>query len=389
MKQPISQIKRVPIKIFHLINDLGYGGAPHTLFNLLEGIDKTRFTPVVGLWGSFYGSEMIEKFRLIGIKVIDFKARKKFDLHSLFKIYKYLSTNSIPIIHTHLFLMHIMGRIAGKAAGTPGIISTHHNLKKSNNLVSRFFEKITSPISDVTISVSRAAEETYFPSSVPFTVRNFCAGQRHFTIYNGVDSQKIDQTLRAVNIEQVKSEFGLESEHIFTCVGRLHPSKGHRYLIEAAGHLKRTHPSFKLLIVGDGILKGELLQLISSKGLSEHIRFLGYRKDVYRILAVSNALVQPSIFEGFGLAAAEAMACGLPVISTNLPSIAEVVRHEETGILVPPADPWALSTVMARLMDHPKLATAYGANGRRRVEKLFSNNVITKQYETLYRMLIE
>jgi glycosyltransferase involved in cell wall biosynthesis len=187
----------------------------------------------------------------------------------------------------------------------------------------------------------------------------------------------------------MRRELGLKGEFVFTCVGRLHSSKGHKFLIEAVDILHSTHTSFRILIVGDGYLKKELMQEVQKRGLNRQIHFLGYRNDVYTILAASNALVQPSIFEGFGLAAAEAMACGLPVISTNLPSIAEVVQHEKTGILVPKTDPGALAKAMAAFIENPQLAANYGTYGNQRANEMFSSRVITRQYEALYKTLIE
>jgi len=389
MKQISPYNEKTPLRILHLVNDLGYGGAPHVIYNLVKRIDKNRFLPIVGLWGKIYGSVMIQDFVGLNIEVVDFQAHSKFDLESLYSIYKYLSTNSIDILHTHLFLMHIMGRIAGKCARTPWIVSTHHNLKRSNHLVSRVFEKITSPLSNITTSVSRAAQETYFTSSEAFSVDALRSGQKHFTIYNSVNAEEIDHIVRNVDVEQTRRELGLRDEYVFACVGRLHPSKGHIFLIEAVDNLRKTHPSVRLLIVGDGLLQNELIEKTISMGLREHIHFLGYRDDFYRILAVSNVLVQPSIFEGFGLASAEAMACGLPVVSTNLPSIAEVVLHKNTGLLVPPGDSQALSKAMATIMDRPELASTYGSNGKQRVEEFFSSKVITRQYEALYKALVD
>jgi len=378
-----------PLKIMHLINDLGCGGAQKVILNLVRGIDRESFLPIVGLWGKKWGHEMIEYFAESNIEVVDFQARSKFDLKSLSSLYRYLSRNSIDILHTHLFLMHIMGRIAGKCARIPRIVSTHHNLLQSNHKVSRFFEKLTSSLTDVTTVVSRAAQESYFSTSEPFSVKALRSGRKHFTIYNSVNTEDINRAVGNTDIRQVRGELGLKDEFVFACVGRLHPSKGHKYLIEAVDHLRETHPFIRILIIGDGPLQKGLIEQAQTRGLHEQINFIGYRNDVYRILAASNALVQPSIFEGFGLASAEAMACGLPVISTNLPSIAEVVQHEKTGILVPLGDSQALSKAMATFVDNPVLAATHGANGKQRVEKMFSSQVIVQQYEDLYETLVE
>ncbi|MBW1833826.1 MAG: glycosyltransferase, partial [Deltaproteobacteria bacterium] len=248
-----------PLKIMHLINDLGCGGAQKVILNLVRGIDRESFLPIVGLWGKKWGHEMIEYFAESNIEVVDFQARSKFDLKSLSSLYRYLSRNSIDILHTHLFLMHIMGRIAGKCARIPRIVSTHHNLLQSNHKVSRFFEKLTSSLTDVTTVVSRAAQESYFSTSEPFSVKALRSGRKHFTIYNSVNTEDINRAVGNTDIRQVRGELGLKDEFVFACVGRLHPSKGHKYLIEAVDHLRETHPFIRILIIGDGPLQKGLI----------------------------------------------------------------------------------------------------------------------------------
>jgi glycosyltransferase involved in cell wall biosynthesis len=373
----------------HLINDLGSGGAQRVIMNLAREIDREDFLPIIGIWGKKWGHELIEHAKQSNVEVIDFQAKSKFDFKSFYNIYSYLSKNSIDTLHTHLFRMHVIGRIAGKCAKTPWIVSTHHNLFQSNHIILRLLEKLTSPLSNVITSVSRTAQETYFKTSEAFSAEALVSGRKHFTIYNSVNTEDIQRILKNVNIGQMRRELGLKNEFVFACVGRLHSCKGHKYLIEAVEILRNTHPSVRILVVGDGPIHKELKKEVQVRRLGEYIHFLGYREDVYKILAVSNTLIQPSIFEGFGLAAAEAMACGLPVISTSLPSIAEVVLHEKTGLLVPKADSGALAKAMATLIDNPELAATYGAYGRQRAKEMFSSQVITQQYEALYKTLIE
>lgn len=345
--------------------------------------------PIVGLWGKKWGHEMIDLFLESNIQVVDFKASSKFDPKAIFSLYNYLANNSIDILHTHLFLMHVIGRITGRIAGIPKLVATHHNLRQSNNIIMRFFERVTASWSDVTTSVSMAAQESFFSTSEYFSVEALCSGRSRFTIYNSVDTDEIQREIGNVKISEVRHELDLQDEFVLACVGRLHPSKGHKYLVEASEHLYKTHPEVRILVVGDGPLEKILVKEVHARGLGDYIKFLGYREDVYRILAACNALVQPSIFEGFGLAAAEAMACGIPVVSTNLPSIAEVVQHKMTGLLVSPRDSRALAEAMAAFADNPGLVATFGKNGKKRVEEKFSSQVITRQYEALYKTLIE
>ena len=379
---------RPPVRVFHLINDLGCGGAQTVILGMAKHLDRRRFRTCVGHWGTKWGHEMIDRFTDIGIDVIDLNGHSRFDVNAMKNLYRSLTSQTIDILHTHLFRMHIVGRIVGKLAGIPVILSTHHNLLEGNNRVTRLFEKITSPLSDITTSVSLAAQKSHYGTSEPFSIDALFSGRRHFTIFNAIDLNEVDKTLQRSDVGAVCREFGLENRFVFACIGRLHSCKGHQHLIEAVDLLKERCPSVTVLIAGDGPLRDELEDMVRTRKLTEEIRFLGYRKDVTQILAVCHAVVQPSVFEGFGLAAAEAMACGLPVVSTNLPSIAEVVEDGKTGILVSPGDSRALSMAMATIADNPELAAGYGAAGKMRVKTLFSSNVITRQYEQLYEAMV-
>ncbi|MCF8108716.1 MAG: glycosyltransferase [Desulfohalobiaceae bacterium] len=373
------------MKILHLINDLGYGGAQKVLLELAKSVDRNRFQFSVGLWGSGWGSELIPKFRDLGLEVVDFQARTKFDPRALWALYRYLRRESIDILHTHLMLMHVMGRMAGKLAGVPRIVSTHHNLAQSNHPLSRTLERLTRPLSKATVFVSLAVQTSYgFPDQQGVASEP----SRHTVIYNPVSMRKLQQDAARTDLQAVKAQLGLRQSFVFSCIGRLHASKGQAWLLEAVDRLRRNHSEFQVLVAGDGPLRTCLEEKTTGQGLEDHIKFLGFRDDVAALLAASDCFVIPPVFEGFGLAQAEAMALGLPVISTNLPAIAEVVQHGETGLLVPPEDADALAEAMDWLMDHPQEAERMGRKAQKRVEALFSSQVIARQYATFYQDLL-
>ncbi len=107
------------------------------------------------------------------------------------------------------------------------------------------------------------------------------------------------------------------------------------------------------------------------------------------MMGAFDVFVLPSLWEGFGLVIAEAMAAGKPVVATRIPAISEVVGDSETGILVPPKDGEAIAAAIIELLDWPEKAQAMGKAGRRRVEKLFSSQAMAKKYETLYESLLQ
>ena len=141
--------------------------------------------------------------------------------------------------------------------------------------------------------------------------------------------------------------------------------------MEAVANLSRTH-TIKLVVIGTPKKNGRVENLVRYLGIGHRVNFTGRISDAefVRQYAKASIAVVPSVYEGFGIPAGEAMACKVPVISTTGGALPEVVG--DAGILVPPADPYVLSKAIADLLDHPRKAEALGEAGYRRIHKLFT-----------------
>lgn len=381
------------IKVMVLINQLGYGGAPKLIYDFANNIDKNNFKIIVGMLGG--RNCLLKDFQEIGIEVVDFSAKGKFDLGALFNLFQYLKHKKPDILHTHLPYSHIVGRLTGRIAGVKNIVSTLQNVYKSQHIATRLIDRWTTPLSDIVTAVSLGVEESYFSNSDLFTADLLLKGKRHYTIYNAIDIKKIDAAITPITSlgkEFKLAELNLNREPFrLVCAARLHPNKGHRYLIEAIKILesdKRYAGNIKLLLLGDGKLEENLRKQVEDLELEHCIELLGYREDVYEIFSVADAFILPSINEGLPVVLIEAMAAKLPIISTQIPGIQEIVKHERNGLLVPPADPEMLANAIEKLLVDPERFKAYGANGRFEVETKFSIESITKQYEEIYYCLM-
>jgi glycosyltransferase involved in cell wall biosynthesis len=138
------------------------------------------------------------------------------------------------------------------------------------------------------------------------------------------------------------------------------------------------------IFVGDGRTRQRVEDLADALRLTSSVRFLGNRLDVPMVLASIDVLVHPSEQEGFSNAILEGMAAGRPVIATDVGGNAEAVVQEETGLLVPSGDPVALAAAIERLFASPETGRAFGKAGRRRVEREFGMDRMTRAYERLY-----
>ena len=152
-------------------------------------------------------------------------------------------------------------------------------------------------------------------------------------------------------------------------LGRLHPVKGYDVLIEALARLPGTFPQIEIAIAGDGAERVALEELAADRGV-RNIKFIGYVEDAPRFLAELHLYVQPSRSEGLCVAAHEAMQAGLPVIASAVGALPSSITSE-SGLVVPPGDPDALSNALAALLSDPRRLARMGQAGRSRVLDLF------------------
>lgn len=296
---------------------------------------------------------------------------------TLVKLVKLIKNQHIEIVHAHGFPASLFGAIA--SLFTPGVkyIYSHHFVRSvpwarvEEALFRWVFSRYVAIVAvsdDIRTSLLR-----WFPQ----------IASRCVVIWNGVD---LDKFRPAPSIKfRLRAALGLQEDDIVLAnVARLVPYKNHKLLISAFSELLRQHPNVRLLLIGEGPLRSELEAMSSELGLSERVVFLGYRSDVADILAASDIFVMPSVAEGLPVAALEAMAVGLPIVASTGHGIRQVVRPNETGILVPPTQAMAWCCALAELVTDSTKRRRMGERGRRVAEAQFDIQATVDRYETLY-----
>jgi glycogen(starch) synthase len=170
-------------------------------------------------------------------------------------------------------------------------------------------------------------------------------------------------------------------------IGRLTPEKGFDLFLRALPPLVRAVPDLKAVIAGDGPARAGLEVLASTLGIEARVRFLGWvePEDIPGLIDGATAVVVPSRWqEPFGLVAVQAMQMARPVVAARIGGLPEAVRHEETGLLVPPDDPDALGQALAYLLSHPEQAIAWGENGRAHARIAFGWSRCASEYDAVY-----
>jgi glycosyltransferase involved in cell wall biosynthesis len=174
-------------------------------------------------------------------------------------------------------------------------------------------------------------------------------------------------------------------------IGALYPIKGVSVLLRAMKKIGVSEPSARLNILGDGPLRPRLEAQVAELGLQGKVFFLGRRSqaDIVHELRKSRVAVLPSLSEGLGLAAMEAMFCGVPVVASNVGGIPDLVKDGETGFLVAPGDDAALAERLQWMLDHREAADTMGKKGRELVEKNFSARRYVEGYRELFNKAID
>ncbi len=200
---------------------------------------------------------------------------------------------------------------------------------------------------------------------------------------NGIDLESLDGP--SVTLKQ---DLGIPAGSLLIgMVNRLDPFKGVDLMLKALPRLRERHPNVFLGIVGNGPERPRLERLTQELGMTHAVRWLGERADLGNVLRSYDLFVTPSRKEAFGMAALEAMACGLPVLATDLPALRGLVRPGREGDLVPlDAGPETWSDALDALLSDPDRMARYSAEARERA-KGFSHRHMARETHDLYRTL--
>jgi glycosyltransferase involved in cell wall biosynthesis len=237
----------------------------------------------------------------------------------------------------------------------------------------KFLLRIAAKLCNAFLCVSRGVEEFWFGTSEVLRPGGL-HGRKHWTIYNGVDTDAIKKATVSVDRARIRSELEISSENVIGIVGRLVLQKGHVVLLDAMVEIIRHFPNVVLIVVGDGAENTGLQNRARQLGIDGHIRWLGamVHNEVVELYSVMNLVAMPSLFEGFGLTAVEAMAAGKPVVGSKVDGLEEIIDHGVTGYLVPAGDSATLAGAICDLLANPAKARRMGESGQVRAERLFS-----------------
>lgn len=360
------------MRILYVITGLGIGGAETITLNIANQMMRRGHT--VALYYLTGVNKLAERIdpciEVVGLKMTKTPCGL---LKALYKAYRLIRQWQPDVVHSHMVHANLFCRVLRLCCPMPRLISTEHNKNIEGELRMKGY-RLTDFLSDMNTNVSREATN-YFIRRKAFTAA------KSYTIYNGIDLSRFKPMDEQKAV--IREKYGLEkSDFVFLNVGRLMPAKDHSNLIDAFERLSREALNVKLLIVGEGELRVKLETYICSKHLGKQVILAGSQLNVIDFYNASDCFVLSSAWEGFGIVLAEAMACELPVITTDAGGCREVVSDDE--YVVKPKDPEALFQKMkAVYLLSPAQRKTIGCENRKKSTR-FDLEQICDQWMELY-----
>jgi glycosyltransferase involved in cell wall biosynthesis len=376
---------RKPVRVLHVLRPAAGGMRQHVL-QLATGLVSHGFDAQIACPGD---AEILRSAFAAGIEIrpvpIVGPLSPLRDIEAVIVLSDVIRRGSFDLVHAHGSKAGLIGRIAAMLARSPNRVVTVHNdvlggsvrpgLRRAVIGVERLLARHTSRM----IAVSDALR-----SELVDTVGIDPA--LAVTVHNGID---LAPFLASVDPGPVRERYGIPRDAlVLGQAARFAPQKGHDTLVAAAVPVLERIPNAILLLAGDGPLLEQVVRAAARTAVASRILFPGFETDVRGMLAALDVFVSSPVSEGLGLAAIEAMAAGLPVVSVRTGGVPEVVIEGETGLLAEPGDVPGLTEAMLRLARDPMMRLAMGKAGRLRAVEEFSQETMLERTAAVYREVL-
>lgn len=311
-----------------------------------------------------------------GVKFVGLERKHALGLRSWRQLLALMRRERIDILHAHKFGSNLWAALLGPLAGVPVIVAHEHTWSFEGGAWRRFIDRhVIARRCDVVVAVSREDRRR-------LVELEGIRPERVIHIPNGIPAPP--PPTGAVE----RDGLGLhEDDLVVGTVGVLRPQKALDVLVQAAAILRAEFRRLRVLVVGAGPEYEALEKLIGELNLSSTVRLLGYRTDVPELLPIFDVAASSSDFEGSPLSILEYMEAALPVVSTRVGGVPDLVEDGVTGLLVDRGDPGALARAIAELLRDPERRAQMGRTARDRRRREFDIDVTVERIEQLYEHL--
>jgi glycosyltransferase involved in cell wall biosynthesis len=322
-----------------------------------------------------------EQLRGEGFEVEVLGRRPGVDWGCVLRLARLLRREQVDLIQAHQYTPFFYAAAARLFAPRPAILLTEHGRHHPDypRLKRKVANRLLLRRRDRVVAVGGAVRDA-------LVANDGFPGARVGVIYNGID---LTPFAAPDDRRTVRRELGFgDGEFVIVQVARLDYLKDHATAVRTLARVVPHRPDARLVLIGEGPERDSIREVVRRHGLEAHVRFLGLRKDVARLLSAADLFLLTSISEGIPLTVIEAMAAGLPVVSTGVGGLPEVVEEGRTGLLAPSGDHDALARTICRLAGDPALREQMGRLGRQRAEAHFSEPRMHTRYGQLYREML-
>jgi len=371
-----------PHKVVIVIDNLEYGGAQRQVVELANHIDPSRFDIHICSLSEYVplAERLIDCERRLHV----IAKKWKYDVTVVPRLAKLLRRLEADIVHGYLFAAEIAARLAGRLARTPLVFGSERNTDYCLNWRQLTAYRLTRGCMDLLVSNSNAGAQ--------FDCRllGYDASQCR-VCHNGVDTQRF----RPHDEQALRRELGIgNQEFVVGMFASFKEQKNHQLLFRATRRVLQRLPQTLLLLVGDELYGGmygsdnykrDMDRLVDELAIRERCLFLGNRRDVERLYCVCDLTVLPSLFEGTPNVALESMACGVPVIATQVSDNALIIPDGQVGYVIPQGDEIALGERICELLEDGTRRRQMGQDARAWVEAEFSLARLVEKTASVYQ----
>ena len=372
------------LRVALCITELDWGGAERCLVRLATGLDRERFEPTVYCLAARPCGEhtcltLLEEAGVV-MHCLGGKSKWHFPI-IVRRLARLFRKNRPHVVQSFLFHANVVAAWAAHRAGVHPVIAGIRVAEHRTSFplsTDRYFDRWI----DRYVCVSRSVADFY-------RAKNGVRREKLLVIPNGIDMATYPSQCSHLPCFMDMSSMGIDPQRRLVCfIGRLEPQKGVCWLVQTAGEWLDKLPGHDLLIVGAGPQRNELEKIAKSKNIVDRVHFAGWRADVPEILARSEMLVLPSVWEGMPNVVMEAMASGLPVVACDVEGVGELLGPLSGPQMVAHGDTGALVEKIISLGSNAEFARGIGKQNRCRIEQNFSLAKMIRAYQHLWESLV-
>lgn len=360
------------MNVLYVLNYAGQGGTEKYVELLMDRL-KNQGVKAHFAWN--LDGKLSQSVKERNIPHLQVSMKSPFDLAAAYRLASYCRKHKIEVIHTNFLRENYIAVLSRLFYSKTKVVYTNHVMLENGKLL-QLFNKLLTPFDHKIIAVCTLGKEMMIDNKV--------AANKIHVVFNGVDVNQFEY----MEPSTIREELGIDKETVvISCLSRFDEFKGNRFLMDSIIALEKRNINKKycFVLANEGPLWEEMKALASENGLTERIRFIGFRKDIKNILSGSNFYVNPSEWEALSFAIVEALGTGLPVVSTNTGGTPDIINEKtQCGVMVPYLDTKAMTDALENMILDEETVAHLSIKAKQTVKQWFNLDKMLEETYDLY-----